>query len=809
MSFNVNSHSEKTNLMIYRKLFAATAFLICNFAYAQTPEVNLVNWAQKNPIEKVYLHLDRESYTSGQTIWLKAYFLSDYIPSVRSTTLITELLNSRSQVVLKQVFPAYMSESMGQIQLPDDLASGTYQLRAYSPIMLNQPGFFHSKKITVFGKPSKSTQKELLAPTIDITFFPEGGNLIHSLMNNVAFKAVDENGLPVNVVLEIKNNKNETVTGVSSSHDGMGYFSIVPQVQESYYAVIVNDPLTKKYTLPAPTDRGVTLSVKNSANGKSIKVEQLANNDTFKAAYMIGQMQNNIVFRQNFKNDKNLFGGTIQTRDLLSGILHITIFNKDGMPLAERLTFVDNKEYILPGALTVDTLNTNERKRNHYSILLPDTVIGNFSVSVTDADYELTEAREQNIYSYFLLSSDLKGYINNPAWYFSGEASRANSLDLVMMTNGWTRFRWEDATKNTPPTPVHKDNSFISLKGLVTVEGRKKPLANQELIYFITPTDTSQRKFGRPAFLQTDSMGIFSIDSMIFFGKMNILFSEIRGKKSKFIKVRLDSDSLYKNYNLPTVRIPYKDTLSNETTVKMSDHYNDYLRASGLMLENVTVKAKLKTKQEQLEEKYSSAMFSGGISSRFLDLSDETTGAQNIFDYIQGRIAGVNVIRNDMGEYTVSYRDGGLGNNRLQLYLDEVQTDAAFIEAIPVNQIAFVKLMGTFIGAPGGGGALAIYLKKGADLSAVTESATDIIPYSGYDVIKEFYSPNYDVRKPSDSKADNRLTLYWMPTINLAHVNPKIPVVFYNNDRTKKFKIVAEGVTNDGRFLMIEKIVNP
>jgi hypothetical protein len=44
--------------------------------------------------------------------------------------------------------------------------------------------------------------------------------------------------------------------------------------------------------------------------------------------------------------------------------------------------------------------------------------------------------------------------------------------------------------------------------------------------------------------------------------------------------------------------------------------------------------------------------------------------------------------------------------------------------------------------------------------------------------------------------------------VNLSQANPKIPIVFYNNDRTKKFKIVVEGVTNDGRFLMMEKIVD-
>lgn len=793
--------------MIYRKLLLPIVLLICHTLYCQTAENNLLKWAQINPIEKVYLHLDRESYTAGQTIWLKGYFLSDFIPSSKSTSLTVELLDQNGRVIVRNVFPAFMSESFGQVELPGELASGTYQLRAYSPIMLNQEGFYFSKKITIFGRQPKAGKAADRA--VNITFFPEGGNLVATLMNNVAFKAVDENGLPVNLSLEIRNQKNELISTVSGSHDGMGLFSIVPQTQEVYHAVIPGDPASKKYVLPAATTRGVTINVRSSPKGKVYKVEQLPGDDTFKAAYMIGQMQNTVVFSQTFAGNKNIYGGTIQTSNLLSGILHITIFNKDHMPLAQRLTFIDNKEYILPATFTADTVDAGERKRNRFSIELPDTIIGNFSVSVTDADYETTESREQNIFSYFLLSSDLKGYINNPAAYFSANGvAKPAALELVMMTNGWTRFRWEDAVKNTLPPPVYKDNAFITLKGRVTLEGRKKPFANSELIYFMTPRDTSLRKFGIPKLIKTDSAGSFEIDSMVFFGPMNILFSDIKGNKSKYIKVTLGGDSLYRNYHPPLVDIPFKDTFSVEAITKMTDHYNDYLREQGLMLENVTVRTRVKTKEEQLEERYASGLFAGGINTRILDLTDEKTGL-NIFEYIQGRIAGINVRRDAEGDYQITYRDGGLGNNTVALYLDEMQTDAAFIEAVPVSQIAYVKLINNFVGASGSGAALAIYMKKGAELSAATESATDIVPYKGYEIIKEFYSPDYSAPSPENANADNRLTLLWLPAINLSHVSPKIPVIFYNNDRTKRFKIVAEGVTNDGRFLMLEKIVNP
>ncbi|MFV0607415.1 MAG: hypothetical protein ACK5NK_16430 [Niabella sp.] len=794
-----------------KSLLFIFVFFISLPAISQSPETNLQAWSKTNPIEKLYLQVDRNSYTAGQTIWFSGYFLSNFIPSSGSTSLYTELLSENGQIVIRKAFPAYLSKTYGQIDLPETLVSGTYQLRAYSKPMLNQSGFYFTKKITVYGKNAVTKQKTTKPAGTYITFFPEGGNLISSLLNMVAFKAVDENGFPVDVSLQITDNQKNVITTAKTTHDGMGYFAIIPQQNELYYATIVNDNTLKQYALPIPTHQGVAFSVNNIANGKSFKITQLPGNETFKAAYMVGQMQNEIVFKQPFTGNKNAIGGIIPTGELLSGILQLTVFNKDGMPLAERITFIDNKEYILPATFTADTVNANTRQRNHFSISLPDTVIGNFSIAVTDADYETADMREQNIFSFFLLNSDLKGYIHNPAWYFlpdSNADKKSQALDLVMMTNGWTRFKWEDAVKNTLPKPLYKDNGFITMQGRINIEGRKKLFANKELIYFMSPRDTTKKRFGMPKFIETDSAGNFRVDSMVFFGDMNILFSDIKGSKSKYIKVTLTDDSLYKRYNLPQVIIPFKDTLT-ETGAKLNEEYAEYIKAEGLMLDAVTVKTRVKSKQEELDERYTSGMFSGGINSRILDLTNEMAVGQYIFDYLQGRLPGINVSRDAEGQYVLTYRSGGFGGSNVTLYLDEMQTDATFIESIPVNQIAFVKLMGNFVGAPGGGTALAIYMKKGAELSAVTESATDIIPYTGYTITKEFYSPDYEVKKPIDNKADNRITLHWMPLIYAAHVNAKIPVIFYNNDRTKRFKIVAEGVTNDGRFLMIEQIVNP
>ncbi|MGN7785667.1 hypothetical protein ACTJIJ_14150 [Niabella sp. 22666] len=777
----------------------------CSLTYAQTIETKLAAWAKTNPVEKLYLHLDRESYFAGQTIWLKGYFMAGLIPSGQSSSLYVELVNSENDVILRNIFPVYYGTTIGgQIDIPENLVAGTYQIRAYSSIMLNQPGFVFHKRVSIWGKEDKKKNNDIPGGKSQLLFFPEGGNLVKGLLNIVAFKAVDKYGMPLSIEGEIKSETGEVVTSFKSQHDGMGSFPIIPLPGGSYFATLKGTE--EKYPLPQSTDKGIAFSVRNTAKGKQFRIQYNSTDEAFKPAYLVGQMENQVLFKHPINGDKKEITGVIPTTDFFSGILQLTVFNKDEMPLAERLTFINNKDYVLPATLKVDTLNAEARKRNRFSIALSDTIIGNFSVSVTDADSEIEPFRSQNIYSWFLLNSDLRGYIHNPAYYFNNQSdSTQAALDLVMMTNGWTRFKWTDVAQNKLPPAKYKDPGYITLSGQILLEGTKKPLANRDVIMMRSAVDTTVAKRGATTLLQTDSTGHFKLDSLFFTDKNKILFSEVRGNKSKFIRVKLDADSLNRKFGVEPIPMPQDSSavLKNNAIVNA---YDEYIKAQGLVLENVIVKARQKTEVEKLDEQYASGLFSGGINSRTIDLRNEVFGG-DIFQYLQGRVAGLTV-SGTPGNYVLNYRGGGLGGGNVALFLDEMPTDAMMIEGIPVAELAFIKLMPNTVATAGGGTALAIYRKKGADLSAAMESPTDIVNYNGYTVTKEFYNPDYD-KQPDNSKADKRMTLNWNPAIFLAEVNPTIPVIFYNNDQTKRFKIVAEGVTNDGRMLMIEKIIEP
>jgi hypothetical protein len=805
----------------FKRFFFLILLFLSSMSFAQTIEDRLTIWSTNNAIEKLYLQLDRDSYYSGQAIWFKGYFMSLFQPSMSNSVMYVELLDN-TQIIHREVFPVYGGMAPGHLLLPDSLPTGTYQLRAYSPLMLNQPGFVYNRSIMVYGKKEDSASNWSASGNRILAFFPEGGNFVIGIANKIAFKSTDEKGIPISVEGEIRDSRQQVVSTFKSVHDGMGTFTLIPINGERYTAVVKNT--NEQYSLPQQTEDGIVLNVTEKPGGKQFKITMAGNNPVFRPAYITGQMQNRIVFKQVLQQNKQEIAGVIKTGDLYSGILQITVFNQDNVPLSQRITFVDNQEYILPAFIKADTLDFGQWKQNHFTIQIDDTIAGNFSISVTDADYDHADARSTNIYSSFLLSSDLRGYVHNPAYYFNTRDNAAiNALELVMMTNGWTRFRWTDVTGNKLPKPQYKDPGYIRLSGKINITGTSNPLADKDVILFISPKNSKGGMGGSSRIVHTNASGQFVADSLLFYGKAKIVFSEVRGKKNKFIKIHPDPENLTRSYPVWTNPFPFvnQETKEKEISDKMDAAYLTYLKNKGILLQNVTITAREKPPLDKLDEEYSSGLFSGKGYSRQLDVR-EANYAGNIFEYLRERVPGLQ-ISGEPGNYALNFRGGNLtyymegaqpdngnaeptGNNgNVTLFLNEMPANAVSLETVLVDDIALVKLFPTSIVAAGGGTALAIYTKKGSDAFKSTEAATDIITYQGFTIAKEFYNPDYKLH-PESKTQDNRITLKWIPDLFIIGSNSLIPLTFYNTEHTKRFKIIAEGITGDGRMLMLEKV---
>ncbi|HLI93694.1 MAG TPA: hypothetical protein VKU83_08800, partial [Puia sp.] len=221
------------------------------------------------------------------------------------------------------------------------------------------------------------------------------------------------------------------------------------------------------------------------------------------------------------------------------------------------------------------------------------------------------------------------------------------------------------------------------------------------------------------------------------------------------------------------------------------------------------VTARPKSAADKLDERYTSGMFSGGDAYSF-DIMDDPTalGMTDIFQYLQGRVPGllVNPGQGPGGVPSLSWRGG-----RPTLYLNEMQVDPSQLQSVSVPDVAYLKVFrpGSGVGFGGGsGGTIAVYTKKGGD-SKNTDPNFKGLPKTtliGYSMPKEFYSPNY-LENPQVEKEDLRTTLYWKPYLMTDKDNSRVSVDFFNNDVTKKLRVVLEGFNENGKLTHIEQII--
>ncbi|MEC5143357.1 MG2 domain-containing protein [Chitinophaga sp. 212800010-3] len=772
----------------------------------------LQNYGRHYPAEKVYLHLDKDYYAAGETIWFKGYVTLQGMPATSATNLYVELLDKNNNIVQKKLFAVGNGGAPGNFELPETQKAGVYQLRAYTAWMLNfDPAFTYSRTIEIFD-PSKKTQPEadsISAPDFSVQFFPEGGNLIPGQPNVVAFKAIDNNGYPIEVSGTIKGNKGGSAA-IKSVHDGMGSFEITPgDAQDAFQATVKSAKgQTKTIQLPAVASSGASLKVFNKGLRIFYQAVAANNNDTATSELaIIAQMGQQLVYKANLNVPEGRISGFIPADHLPSGILQITLFAKSGVPLAERLVFVRKSDLLQMDVLDAD-MHKEPRKQSTIELRLPDSMQSNISVAITDADAVPVDKNAGSIVSSLLLTSDIKGYVYNPAWYFRNTAdSTLHGLDLVMMTNGWRRFSWEKMLKNEMPEIRYPYEQGLMMKGIATLmNGRPMPTGKLDMIIRL-PIDSSSMFASAPI----NDKGQFEVANMIFPDTAYIYYQgNDLVKKGVDVNVKFDNHF----FERPTqVKIPYplrippvvdnnalKQFLVNASE---SNKVNRSINNKTVYLQEVNVNAKKAKPEETTEKRYVSGMFAGGDGYTF-DLTKETPIAMNIFQYLQSRVAGLQ-ISGDLNNPSLSWRGGAPG-----LYLNEMQTDVSMISSIAIQDIALVKVLRPpFMGAAGGAnGAIAIYTKKGGDNTPKNDPSIrgfKLYKKAGYAIVKQFYSPDYSVKKEVHALPDKRLTLYWNPTVAVDTLTHTARVQFYNNDFSKRFRMVVEGIGDDGSVGRLEQ----
>ena len=258
---------------------------------------------------------------------------------------------------------------------------------------------------------------------------------------------------------------------------------------------------------------------------------------------------------------------------------HITLFNQENQPLVERLVFIERS---ITATSDLDKKTYKSREKVTVNIKLSDSdgdpFTGVMSASILDLDQVIEALPEQTIYSELLLSSDLKGYIDNPMYYFNSDDLEVKAhLDLVMMTHGWSRFSWQEIFSNDFPELKFPLEQGFNLTGKLFKKFGKKEEANGKVILM-----NGSSFSGLLLEAESDEEGRFSFENLMLNKSDNIL---LKGKTEDGKgDVRFEIDSFPKNEAPKTT---FK-TFFGVEEVKGKDKYLGKKRCATKLIEHLT-----------------------------------------------------------------------------------------------------------------------------------------------------------------------------------------------------------------------------
>ncbi len=774
----------KTHL---RFIYILCFTLITSFAEAQSIDTILKTYSSQYEQEKVHIHFDKDIYLPGETIWAKAYVLLGSKPSDLSKNIYFDWTDANGNLLLHGTAPLVSGTAAASFVIPADFEYGAVHVKAYTQWMLNfDNAFLYNKDIPVL-TPWKGNDQHAEKQLVQIRFFPEGGDLVTGLRSSLAFEATDQHGMPLNVKGIVKNSNNEIVDSFASVHNGMGLLRIRPAANEKYTAFWKDESGELHSTsLPETKSTGALMRMVVSNNGIHYQVERTADcPDNFKSLTLMATCHQQLVWKSSVSLGANaLAEGTIPTGGLSTGIMQLTLLDANMTPFAERVVFVNNHQYELIPQVRNEQVNLGKRGRNEISIEIPDSLETNLSISVTDGG--LGYDSSNHIITDFLLSGDLKGNIINPSYYLSGNADSIRfHLDLLMLTHGWRRFKWEEALAGKLPVLKYQpETDYLNLKGQIVSAGA--PFENGDSIALLLMSRDGKKYVvslpvnGDGSFLQK---GMFFYDSVQIVYRLNHSNKLNAGSTVNFQTSLLPADSLVAAVNpgFGWIRVP--DVILEKELNGALTEFRDYSRLTpGLNYvfspkKTDSAKGIIETAAHYLEFNFPGYKF---------PYSSAPKNAEHLY-----------------ASFSANKPDAAPASKaNINLILDGASVSMDDLKQVNMRDILFMKFLQK--ASPNDLPSLAITTRLAVDRDNIINNKTGFAVAAGYTTAREFYAPQYAVAM-DDQTADYRSTIYWNPRVVLDKNHKSMKLVFYNNDISNKLRVVIEGFNKDGKLARLEE----
>ncbi len=732
--------------------------------------------------EKIYVHVDRPQYITGETMWFKIY----YVDGTRHRALdlskvcYLEIIDDIGTSVAQTKVKITRGGGNGSLFIPATMNTGNYTVRAYTNWMKNtSPEYFFHTNITIinpFRTPDPTTASAAKQP--DAQFFPEGGNMIAELQNKVAFRVINESGAGIDFNGAVISSLNDTIIRFNPLRSGIGSFVFTPQANQAYRAVIkLRNGKSYSYNLPEVKSKGYTLQVSNGDEAEVAIRSTTQEPYVFLFVHTRQMIQKaEVIFLRNGEGSLKL-----NKKTLPDGITHITLFDSQTAPVAERLIYKRSAGKRTVGVNADQTAYDLRQKGN---LELDGTNLQaktDLSVAIYRID-SLPPVVQEDITSYFLLTSDLNGTVENPEYYLTSTDSLvAQATDNLMLTHGWRRFTWEKVLKAKPVVSFMPEVRGHVIQAEVR-DADSKPSVG--IASYLSTPGKIVRIYGS----RSDQSGNVFFETIDFFGPNKIhIQNDLRRDSTHSIRVISPFSNTFATRKIPSLNL----------TAAFEDPVLE--RSVAMQVQDVYPNVNFNTISNALRD--STAFFGTADETYYLD---DYTRFPVMEEVMREYVRGVLVRKRRDGFHFLlpdKLNDGVLRDDPVILLDGFPIWDADIImkfDPLKVRKLEVVNRI-YYLGSmffPG----VVSYITYQGDLGGLEPDRRVVInDYEGLQFGREYYSPIYDDKTSRQSRLpDQRSLIYWNPDVKLGG-NQKASLPFYTSDMKGRFVVVVKGLSEDGQ----------
>ncbi|GAA4031432.1 hypothetical protein GCM10022409_14570 [Hymenobacter glaciei] len=743
---------------------------------------------QRDPHEKLFLHLDRPVYLSGETMWFSVYAADGTTarPLPLSSVAYVEVLDTKHQPVLQGKVALREATGQGSFVLPAALPAGRYTVRAYTSWMRNfGPDTYFHTAVTVINTFTASGTAAKDSATADVQFFPEGGNLVRGLRSRVAFKVTDKAGRGVAATGKVLNQRGAVVATFQTLHRGMGSFAFTPAVGTDAYTAVVLLPNGQPVTRPLPRvfDQGYVLHLEQP-DPAHLTLTVSANPATNATVYLLGHSRQQVAMAKRLILVNGQGTLAVDPSTLLDGVSHFTVFTGAQQPVCERLYF-RAPQRTLAIAARADKPQYSAREKVQVQVSAADQqtpLAANLSMAVYRLD-SLNTTPLPGIDRSLWLTSELAGTVEDPDYYFTANSPTAlEATDNLLLTQGWSRFKWEDVLAATPkPMEFRPEPHGLVARAQLAQAGSGQPRPN------VTTFLASPSLVTRLSNARSNDRGIVQFE-----------LADFSGPRDLVLQADPSQDSTSRLTLLDPFSARYASTAGPAVGV-LPRFERDYTRRH--LQAQVQQAFAGKYRSRFAVEPVDSLPFFGRPSESYL--LDKFTRFKTMEEVMREYVPGV-LVRISKGNYHLLVVDKVnktvLENNPMVL-LDGVPVfNMNKIMAINPLKIRKLEVVDSryFHGSSMYDGIVNLSTYKGDLEGFELDPRVLVQQYEGVQRQREFYAPRYDTPQSTQSRLpDLRNLLYWNPAIRTTATGV-VPLEFYTGDQAGRYLVVLQGLAANG-----------